>query len=275
MEIDPRGALMAARRARERLSEAMEVEIPMPGGAVKTLTRPLLEKVCARVLRSMRLPVEIAADSAGINLEALQAAATKGGKGIKNKRTLARRGGRPFDHILLVGGATKTPAVRRFVENTFGRKPRPGLVNPDEVVALGAAVHAGSLEGLLAETETLGPMQASLIRAFASKMRRERGEEAFEDLLVDADESLFGDDSFDEDDQLVWTEEAMAHAAAAAGLDLLDENDDDDWGPEDLNDLLRELEDEFIEEELDELDELSVNKDDDEGWPRSSWPRRA
>ena len=64
-------------------------------------------------------------------------------------------------------------------------------------------------------------------------------------------------------------------AAAAAGLDLLDENDDDDWGPEDLNDLLRELEDEFIEEELDELDELSVNKDDDEGWPRSSWPRRA
>ena len=103
-----------------------------------------------------------------------------------------------------------------MVENTFGRKPRPGLVNPDEVVALGAAVHAGSLEGLLAETETLGPMQASLIRAFASKMRRERGEEAFEDLLVDADDALF-DDSFDEDDQLVWTEEAMARSAAAAG----------------------------------------------------------
>ena len=269
-QVDPRGALMAARRARERLSDAMEVAIPMPGGSVKTLTRPLLEKVCARVLRSMRLPVEIAADSAGINLEALQAASTKGGKGIKNKRTLARRGGRPFDHILLVGGATKTPAVRRFVENTFGRKPRPGLVNPDEVVALGAAVHAGSLEGLLAETETLGPMQASLIRAFASKMRREQGEEAFEDLLVDADESLFDTDSFDEDDP-VWTEEAMARSAAAAGLDLLDDasgGDDDDWGPEDLNDLLRELEDEFIEEELEELDELSVNKDDDGGRPR-------
>ena len=103
------------------------------------------------------------------------------------------------------------------MENTFGRKPRPGLVNPDEVVALGAAVHAGSSEGLLAETETLGPMQASLIRAFASKMRRERGEEAFEDLLVDADESLFGDDSFDEDDQLVWTEEAMARRRRRLG----------------------------------------------------------
>ena len=40
---------------------------------------------------------------------------------------------------------------------------------------------------------------------------------------------------------------------------------------------LSELEDEFIEEELEELDELSVNKDDDleGGWPRSSWPRRA
>ena len=162
---------------------------------MKVLTRPLLEKVCAKVLRDMRLPVEIASDSAGINLEALQAASGKG-KGIKNKRTLARRGGRPFDHILLVGGATKTPAVRRFVENTFGRKPRPGLVNPDEVVALGAAVHAGSLEGLLAETETLGPMQASLIRAFAGKMRRERGEEAFDDLLVDADDSF--DDEFED-----------------------------------------------------------------------------
>ena len=73
---------------------------------MKVLTRPLLEKVCAKVLRDMRLPVEIASDSAGINLEALQAASGKG-KGIKNKRTLARRGGRPFDHILLVGGATK------------------------------------------------------------------------------------------------------------------------------------------------------------------------
>ena len=64
---------------------------------------------------------------------------------------------------------------------------------------------------------------------------------------------------------------AMARSAAAAGLDLLDDasgDDDDDWGPEDLNDLLRELEDEFIEEELEELDELSVNKDDDGGRPR-------
>ena len=59
----------------------------MPGGGVKVLTRPLLEKVCAKVLRDMRLPVEIASDSAGINLEALQAASGKG-KGIKNKRTL-------------------------------------------------------------------------------------------------------------------------------------------------------------------------------------------
>ena len=46
-------------------------------------------------------------------------------------------------------------------------------------------------------------------------------------------------------------------------LFLYADDPEDDWGPEDLNDLLKELEDEFIEEELDELDELSVNKDDD------------
>ena len=84
--VDPRGALMAARRAREKLSDDMKVDIPMPGGGVKTLTRPLLEKVCAEVLREMRLPVEVAADSAGINLEALQAAARK--KGAKKARTV-------------------------------------------------------------------------------------------------------------------------------------------------------------------------------------------
>ena len=172
--VDPRGALQAARRAREKLSDAAEVVVPMPGGATKTLTRPLLEKVCSETLRDLRLPVETAADSAGINLEALQAES----RGKKNARR-SKKTGRPFDHVLLVGGATKTPAVRRFVENTFGRRPTPGLVDPDEVVALGAAAHAGALEGLVAQTETLGPMQASLIRAFARKMRDE-DEAAFE-----------------------------------------------------------------------------------------------
>ena len=65
------------------------------------------------------------------------------------------------------------------MENTFGRKPSAGLVNPDEVVALGAAAHAGALEGVATASDALGPMQASLIRAFAAKMREEN-RDAFE-----------------------------------------------------------------------------------------------
>lgn len=249
--VDPRGALVASRRAREALSDKMHVDIPMPGGVSKRLTRPLLEKVCADVLRRMRLPVENAADAAGINLEALQAAAAK----KKGKGVVSRRGGRPFDHILLVGGATRTPAVRRFCENTFGRRPRPGLVNPDEVVALGAAVHAGALEGLLAEQEMLGPMQAGLIRAFAARMRREQGEEAF-DAALGMDTASGGGE--------VWTEGAMAAAAAAAGLDVVeDEDEDDDWGPDDLRELTHDSS--LNEEETEETEdgaEVEVRRDE-------------
>ena len=237
--VDPRGALMAARRARERLSEETETVVPMPGGAAKTLTRPVLEKCCASVLRRMRMPVETAADAAGINLEALQTAAAR--KGKRSDRGAARKAGRPFDHVLLVGGATKTPAVRRFVENTFGRKPSAGLVNPDEVVALGAAAHAGALEGVATASDALGPMQASLIRAFAAKMREEN-RDAFERAVEGvgggsdeafgvSDEAPFGgsDEAFGGSDEasrrgddatVEWDAAAMAGAARRAGMDL-------------------------------------------------------
>ena len=245
--VDPRGALQAARRAREKLSDATEVIVPMPGGATKTLTRPLLEKVCAETLRDLRLPVENAAASAGINLEALQAE-SRGKKGAKrsNKKT-----GRPFDHVLLVGGATKTPAVRRFAENTFGRRPTPGLVDPDEVVALGAAAHAGALEGLVAQTETLGPMQASLIRAFARKMRNE-DEAAFEKVSDDAGKKTRG--GFDA--------AGFSEMAAAAGMDLAEE-DDGDWGPEDLSEL-EGLSDEEIEALIAEMGDEEEDEEDEE-----------
>jgi molecular chaperone DnaK len=246
--VDPRGALQAARRAREKLSDATEVVVPMPGGSTKTLTRPLLEKVCSEILRDLRLPVENAADSAGINLEALQAESRSKKSSKKSRKT-----GRPFDHVLLVGGATKTPAVRRFVENTFGRRPTPGLVDPDEVVALGAAAHAGALEGLVAQTETLGPMQASLIRAFARKMRNE-DESLFERVRDDA-EGVERGGAFDAS--------GMAATAAAAGMDLVEE-DDDDWGPEDLSEL-EGLTDEEIEALIAEMgDEEDEDEDEDE-----------
>ena len=244
--VDPRGALQAARRAREKLSENTEVVVPMPGGATKTLTRPLLEKVCSEILRDLRLPVENAADSAGINLEALQAESRSKKASKKSRKT-----GRPFDHVLLVGGATKPPAVRRFVENTFGRRPTPGLVDPDEVVALGAAAHAGALEGLVAQTETLGPMQASLIRAFARKMRNE-DESLFERVRDDA-EGVERGGAFDAS--------GMAATAAAAGMDLVEE-DDDDWGPEDLSEL-EGLTDEEIEALIAEMGD-EEDEDEDE-----------
>jgi heat shock protein 1/8 len=213
----------------------------MPGGSVAKLSRPLLEKICSDVLRQLRIPVENCATAAGINLEALQAnSAGKKGKKGKGGSGSSKNSGRPFDHVLLVGGATKTPAVRRFAENTFGRSPTPGLVDPDEVVALGAAAHAGALEGLLAQTETLGPMQASLIRAFARKVRVD--DEARFDKVVGGNSEV--SKSFEESatdystlnaPSSKFDPSAMATMAVAAGMDLVD--DDDDWGPDDLSEL--------------------------------------
>ncbi len=51
-----------------------------------------------------------------------------------------------IDHVLLVGGMTRMPAIKAAVENFFGKAPSEG-VNPDEVVALGAAVQGGVLQG--------------------------------------------------------------------------------------------------------------------------------
>ena len=51
------------------------------------------------------------------------------------------------------------------------------LVNPDEAVALGAAIHAGSLEGSIENVQTLNSMQASLIRALTAKMKRDDTDE--------------------------------------------------------------------------------------------------
>ena len=262
--VDPRGALQAARRAREKLSDVTEVKIRLPGGAAILLTRSILEKVCARDLRALRLPVENCAAAAGINLEALQAGSGRGGKnGAKKKNPRASlKTGRPFDHVVLVGGATKTPAVRRFAENTFGRKPNASSVDPDEAVALGAAAHAGALEGVLAQTQTLGPMQASLIRAFARKMRRE--DEAGFRRVAALSESGEGNRR----GELVFGEAAgsfspagFAAAAAAANMDLV-EDDDEGWGPEDLRDLegLSEEEIEALLGETEEGDEVPTRE---------------
>ena len=51
-----------------------------------------------------------------------------------------------IDEIILVGGSTRIPAVQEAVEKFFGKKPNKG-VNPDEVVAVGAAIQGGVLTG--------------------------------------------------------------------------------------------------------------------------------
>jgi molecular chaperone DnaK len=64
------------------------------------------------------------------------------------KRALADAGKKPqdIDEVVLVGGSTRIPKVQELVRNFFGKEPHKG-VNPDEVVALGAAVQAGVLSG--------------------------------------------------------------------------------------------------------------------------------
>lgn len=71
--------------------------------------------------------------------------------------------GRTIDTILLVGAATRTVCIRDLLRNMFGVEPRP-QVNVEEVVALGAAVHAGVMDGSIAGLDVLDPFSASLLR---------------------------------------------------------------------------------------------------------------
>ena len=118
----------AAEKAKIELSSAQETQINIPfitavEGQPKhldvKLTRSKLNELTAELIERVVGPV---------------------------KQALADAGDVNVDHVVLVGGMTRMPAVREKVTELTGKEPHQG-VNPDEVVALGAAIQAGVLEG--------------------------------------------------------------------------------------------------------------------------------
>lgn len=106
--------------AKRRLSESAQTSVKMAHGDREyqlDLDEAALERLCAPLLARLRHPVERALRDANLQLAEL-------------------------DRIVLAGGATRMPIVRKLVARMFGRFPETEI-NPDEVVALGAAVQAG------------------------------------------------------------------------------------------------------------------------------------
>ena len=120
----------AAEKAKIELSHTMETEINLPfitadqsgpKHLVMKLTRARFEQLADPLFKRLMPPVEQALKDAGV-------AANK------------------IDEVVLVGGSTRIPKVGELVKNFFGKEPNRS-VNPDEVVAVGAAVQAGVLSG--------------------------------------------------------------------------------------------------------------------------------
>jgi molecular chaperone DnaK len=124
----------AAEKAKIELSSAQSTEINQPfitarmeGGAttplhlVVTLTRAELEKLVAPLIDRTKEPMKKALKDAGVDAKDIA-------------------------DVVLVGGQTRMPRVREVVKEFFGKEPHVG-VNPDEVVAMGAAIQAGVLQG--------------------------------------------------------------------------------------------------------------------------------
>ncbi|SFJ28399.1 molecular chaperone DnaK [Sphingomonas sp. NFR04] len=124
----------SAEKAKIELSSAATTEINLPfitarmeGGAttplhlVETITRADLERLVDDLIKRTLEPCRKALADAGVKAEAI-------------------------DEVVLVGGMTRMPKVRQVVKDFFGKEPHTG-VNPDEVVAIGAAIQAGVLQG--------------------------------------------------------------------------------------------------------------------------------
>jgi molecular chaperone DnaK len=120
----------AAEKAKIELSSSSQTEINLPyitatasgpKHLVKTLTRAKFEQLADELVKRSMNPVKKALDDAGLSTG-------------------------DIDEVILVGGSTRIPVIQEEVEKFFGKKPSKG-VNPDEVVAVGAAIQGGVLTG--------------------------------------------------------------------------------------------------------------------------------
>jgi molecular chaperone DnaK len=148
----------AAEKAKIELSTTIETEINLPfvtadatgpKHLVRKLTRAKLEQLVGDLVEKSIGPCKQAISDAGISVDKI-------------------------DEVVLVGGQTRMPKIQEMVKKMFGREPHRG-VNPDEVVAIGAAVQAGVLGGevkdlllldvtpLTLSIETLGGVATSMI----------------------------------------------------------------------------------------------------------------
>jgi molecular chaperone DnaK len=150
----------AAEKAKVELSSSSQTEINLPyvtatasgpKHLVRTLTRAQFEQLADKLIQATISPCKKAMKDAGMTAS-------------------------DIDEVILVGGSTRIPAIQKIVEKHFGKSPSKG-VNPDEVVAVGAAIQGGVLTGDVTDVllldvtplslgiETMGSVMTKLIDA--------------------------------------------------------------------------------------------------------------